>query len=117
MASTVKEKAYLTIKEQKTKSAFGTLKGKITMKLKEGFILRQIADTYIVVAIGEEAKKANVMITLNETGGFLWQKLSEGATEDELVSAILSEYEIDEATAKADVSAFIAKVKENDLLI
>ena len=86
------------------------------MKIKNGFILRQIADTYIVVAIGEEAKKANVMITLNETGGFLWEKLSEGATEEELVKAILDEYEIDEATAKKDVEAFIQKVKDNNLI-
>lgn len=86
------------------------------MKIKNGFILRQIADTYIVVAVGEEAKKANVMITLNETGGFLWEKLSEGATEEDLVKAILGEYEIDEATAKADVAAFVQKVKDNGLV-
>ena len=86
------------------------------MKIKNGFILRQIADTYIVVAVGEEAKKANVMITLNETGGFLWEKLSEGATEEDLVKAILDEYEIDEATAKTDVAAFVQKVKDNGLV-
>ncbi len=86
------------------------------MKIKSGFILRQIADTYIVVAIGEEAKKANVMITLNETGGFLWEKLTEGATEDELIGAILDTYEIDRATAEADVRAFIDKVRDNNLV-
>ncbi len=86
------------------------------MKIKTGFVLRKIADTYIVVAIGEEAKKANVMITLNETGGFLWEKLSEGADEKGLIDAILGEYEIDVETATADVKAFIQKVKENDLL-
>ncbi len=86
------------------------------MKIKSGFILRQIADTYIVVAVGEEAKKANVMITLNETGGFLWEKLAEGATQQELVEAILGNYEIDEETAKNDVAAFVKKVRENDLV-
>ncbi|MBP3579906.1 MAG: PqqD family protein [Clostridia bacterium] len=86
------------------------------MKIKDGLILRQIADTYIVVAIGEEAKKANVMITLNETGGFLWQKLSEGATEEELLRAVLNTYDIDEATAKADVEDFVKKVKNSGLV-
>jgi len=86
------------------------------MKIKEGFILRKIADTYIVVAVGEEAKKANVMITLNETGGFLWDKLSEGADEEGLVQAILDTYDIDADTAKSDVKAFVAKVKENNLV-
>ena len=87
------------------------------MKIKEGFILRQIADTYIVVAVGEEAKKANVMITLNETGGFLWEKLTQGATKEGLVDAILGEYDIDKATAEKDVDAFIGNVRDNKLLI
>ncbi len=86
------------------------------MKIKDGLILRQIADTYIVVAIGEQAKKANVMITLNETGGFLWQKLSEGSNEEELLRAILNTYDIDEATAKADVEDFVKKVKDSGLV-
>lgn len=86
------------------------------MKIKDGFILRQVADTYIVVAVGEEAKKANVMVTLNETGGFLWEKLTTGATEDELLEAILDTYEIDEETARADVNAFIEKVSDSNLI-
>ena len=87
------------------------------MKLKTGFVLRKVADTYVVVAIGAEAKKHNVMITLNETGALLWEKLSEGADEDSLVKAILEVYDIDEATAKADVNKFIEKIKGEDLII
>ena len=86
------------------------------MKIKNGFVLRKIADTYIVVAIGEEAKKANVMVTLNETGGFLWEKLSEGATEEQLVDALLENYDVDKALASTDVKAFIAKLSDNNLL-
>ena len=87
------------------------------MKLKTGFVLRKVADTYVVVAIGAEAKKHNVMITLNETGALLWEKLSEGADEGSLVKAILEVYDIDEATAKADVNKFIEKIKGEDLII
>ena len=86
------------------------------MKLKTGFVLRKVADTYVVVAIGAEAKKHNVMITLNETGSLLWEKLSEGADEKALTDAILEVYDIDEATAKADVLKFIDKVKSEGLL-
>ena len=86
------------------------------MKLKSGFILRKVADTYVVVAIGAEAKKHNVMITLNETGALLWEKLSEGADEKALVDAILEVYDIDEATASMDVTKFIDKVKSEGLI-
>ena len=86
------------------------------MKLKTGFVLRKVADTYVVVAIGAEAKKHNVMITLNETGALLWEKLSEGADEKALVDAILEVYDIDEATASMDVTKFIDKVKSEGLI-
>ncbi len=87
------------------------------MKLKDGFVLRKVADSYVVVAVGAEAKKHNVMITLNETGALLWEKLSEGAEKSDLVAAILEVYDIDEATAEADVERFIEKVNTEGLII
>lgn len=87
------------------------------MKLKEGFVLRKVADTFVVVAVGAEAKKHNVMITLNETGGLLWEKLMEGAEKKDLVNAILDVYDIDESTASADVDKFIDKISAEGLII
>lgn len=86
------------------------------MKLKSGFVLRKVADTYIVVAIGGEAKAANVMITLNETGALLWEKLSAGADRETLCDAMLEIYDIDRETAMSDVDAFIAKLEKENLL-
>ena len=87
------------------------------MKLKEGFVLRKVADTFVVVAVGAEAKKHNVMITLNETGGLLWEKLMEGAEKKDLVNAILDVYDIDESTASADVDKFIDKISAEGLIV
>ncbi|MBQ7399009.1 MAG: PqqD family protein [Clostridia bacterium] len=87
------------------------------MKLKDGFVLRKVADTYVVVAIGAQAKQHNVMITLNETGALLWEKLSSGADKKALVDAILEVYDIDEATASADVDGFIEKVSSENLIV
>ena len=81
------------------------------MKIKKGFIVRKIGGQSVAVAIGEMNKSFNGMIRLNETGKFLWDALSKGAEEDDLVSKILEEYEIDEATARADVKAFVEKLK------
>jgi sensor domain CHASE-containing protein len=86
------------------------------MKLKSGFVLRKVADTYVVVAVGAEAKKHNVMITLNETGRFLWEHLEKGATEEELVSALLGEYDVSEDDARESVSEFVEKLVKNGFL-
>ena len=85
------------------------------MKLKEGFILRTVAGETIVLPSGDELD-LNMMITLNDTGKFLWQQLENGAEMDELVAALLAEYDVDEATAKAGVERFVAKLNENGFL-
>ena len=81
------------------------------MKLKEGFILREIAGETVVLPAGNDLD-LNMMITLNETGKFLWQHLQQGADEDSLVAAVLEEYEIDEAGARKHVAAFVEKLNE-----
>ena len=86
------------------------------MKIKKNFILREIAGTYLVVAVGEAVKNFNAVINLNETGALLWKALEKGAEEEQLVSLIISEYEVEKEIAREDVSAFIQRLKEANLL-
>ena len=85
------------------------------MKIKEGFLLRKIAGQTVVLPTGGDLD-LNMMITLNDTGKVLWQKLEVGAEVDELVADLLKEYDVDEATARAGVERFIAKLNENGFL-
>lgn len=86
------------------------------MKIKEGFILRQVGDQTVVVAVGAASRDFNGIIRLNSTGKFLWEKLEQDITPEQLLCAMLDAYDIDEDTAKADISQFIAKLKGADLL-
>lgn len=85
------------------------------MKLKDGFILRDVAGQTVVLPSGEEMD-LNMMITLNDTGKFLWELLEAEKSEAELVSALLSEYDVDEATASDAVAGFVEKLAENGFL-
>ena len=85
------------------------------MKMKDGFLLRQVAGQTVVLPIGGDMD-LNLMITLNDTGAFLWGKLQEETDEAALVAALLAEYDVDEATAKQAVTAFLAKLNENGFL-
>lgn len=87
------------------------------MRIKDGFILRKVADSYIAVATGEESISFNAMVTTNETGAFLWEKLKNETTEEELLTAMLSEYDVDEQTAKADIAEFLGKLRDGKLLV
>lgn len=85
------------------------------MKLKNGFLLREVAGQKVVLPT-EGALDLNMMITLNDTGAFLWEKLQSETTEEALVAALLEEYDVDEATAQKSVAAFVKKLSENDFL-
>lgn len=86
------------------------------MKIKDGYILREVAGNNIVIAVGDEALNFNGIITINNAGTFLWKKLIDGATKEELLDAMLKEYDIDEKTAENDINEFINRLKQADLL-
>lgn len=86
------------------------------MKIKEGFVLKTVGDNHIVVPVGAQTVDFRAMITLNETGAFLWKLLTSGCDENGLKDALLAEYDVAAEIAAADVSAFVAKLRENDLL-
>lgn len=85
------------------------------MKLKSGFILRDVAGQTVVLPAGEDMD-LNMMITLNDTGKFLWQLLETERTDSDLVTALLNEYDVDEATAIAAVNGFVAELKKHEFL-
>lgn len=86
------------------------------MKIKEGFILREVAGSYLVVAVGKAVKEFGGVVNLNETGAFLWKLLEKSSTESEMVDALLSEYDVDRDTAEKDVKAFTDKLMEAKLV-
>lgn len=86
------------------------------MRIKEGYMLREAAGETVVVPFGEEALNFQGIISLNETGAFLWRQLEQGCEVDTLVKALLNEYEIDADTANDDVKDFVEKVKKAGVL-
>ncbi len=86
------------------------------MKIKNGFAKRNIAGLEIVVPVGENASRFNGMITLNETGSFFWDCLSQETTKQEVVDKVLEIYEVGREKAEADFDRFTAMLKENGLL-
>ena len=85
------------------------------MKLKDGFFMRKVAGQTVVLP-GGDALDLNMMITLNETGAFLWERMSEETSVETLVAALLGEYDVDEKTAQEAVEAFVKKLSDHGFL-
>jgi hypothetical protein len=82
------------------------------MQINQDFTIQKVGGSYVAVAVGETSKKFHGMIRLNETGAFLWKRMAErDITEEELVDALLAEYEIDRNTAAEDVRRMIESLR------
>lgn len=84
------------------------------MKIKEGYRLRKVGSNSIVVALG--GINFTGLITINETGTFIWKMLENGAETDEIVTALANECGVSAEDIKGEVSDFIEKLKGADLV-
>lgn len=86
------------------------------MKIKDGFMLRQFGEDYIVVAVGDDAEDFNKLITLNSVGAYIYNLLNNDMTYEEIVSAVLEKYEADRKTVENDINIFLADAKKAGLI-
>ena len=75
------------------------------------FIKRKIATQYVIVAVGAATKRFNGMISVNETGSFIWDARESDISMDELVGRITEHYEVDADTARAHATDFVNTLK------
>ena len=78
------------------------------MKIKEGFVLRQVASNWVVLPVGQASVNFNGIISLNESGVLLWHALENGGDREALADALLDEYEVSRDVALADVDEFLS---------
>jgi hypothetical protein len=60
--------------------------------------------------------RSSTYLAVSRSGAALWPALVDGATRDELVAGLLDRFVVDEATAAADVDAFVQALRDQDLL-
>ncbi len=77
------------------------------MKQNPDFLLRTVADTLVLVPVGEASRKFPGMISMNPTSAFLWERLAEDQTVDSLTRALLDKYDVNEEKAREDVQGFL----------
>jgi hypothetical protein len=82
------------------------------MKIKDGFVLRQVADTWVVMPLGQQSLDFNGMLTLNETGALLWKALEKGGDREAMAEVLTAEYEVTKEAALQDVDVFLLKLQE-----
>lgn len=80
------------------------------MRVKENYVLRQIAETWVVLPLAEETVNFSGMLTLNDSGAMLWKLLEKESDRKALVNALTSEYTVSDEQAANDVDEFLDKL-------
>ena len=86
------------------------------MKRKKDFIMQNVGGENLLVPLGDQVMDLNGLITLNDTAACVWELLAEDCTVDELAAAVAAQFEVDEATARADVQVFLDEIGQLGLL-
>ncbi|MDD7462616.1 MAG: PqqD family protein [Prevotella sp.] len=87
------------------------------MKIKKGFNLRNVCGEQVLVAEGKENIDFSNLISMNESSAYLWESIGDREfTVEYLVEQLLKEYEVDQATAQADVQALVQQWKEAEII-
>ncbi len=108
--------------EEESKALYSALKKQCylkeerDMKAKPGFVLRNIVDEFILMPTGDNIGKFNGTVLLNEVSAFVWEKLQSPVSKDDLLKAILDEFEVEKAVAAADLDALLMKLKEYNVI-
>lgn len=81
------------------------------MKLKKGFVVREVGGKQIAVATGEASRVFNGMITLNGSAHIIWDALSAGTDMNGIVAALTDTYDVTAEKARADAESFVEKLR------
>lgn len=86
------------------------------MKALDGFVLRNIMGDNILSPTGNRMKDFKATVVMNGLSAFVWGKLQTETTKEELLDAILSEYDVDHDTAAKDLEELLAKFRSYGII-
>lgn len=86
------------------------------MNIKREFVMREIAGETVLVPVGTSSLDMNGLAVINEVGTRLWELLPDAEDVDDLVTAIMEEYDADEETVRADIEEFLQKLERHGIV-
>ena len=82
------------------------------MKARPGFVLRDVVGEKILMPTGDTIGQFNGTVLLNDIAAFVWQQLQNPVSRDDLLQAVLDEYEVEENVAAADLDNLLQTFEE-----
>ena len=82
------------------------------MLLKNAFIFKEIGEEGMLIPIVGGNVNASKIFNLNETGTYIIKKLMDDVEIEDIIKAMLDEYQVDRKTLESDLNEFIKELKK-----
>lgn len=92
------------------------LEEKTDMVAKKGFVLRNVVDEHILMPTGDNIGIFGGSVVMNEVSAFVWEKLQNPISRDDLLQAVLDEFEVEKNVAEADLDTLLTTLKEYSVI-
>ncbi len=90
----------------------------VRYKTRQGIVLTQIAGEYILVAAKALTGTCPYVTQINDSSAFLWERMKNSASEEELLEAVMEEYEIDDPEElRTIIPSFLEEMNAKGYLI
>ena len=83
----------------------------IKMTRKGDFVLRRLADEYVLIPYGATTEKMNQVLTLSETAAFIYEQTGDAASAEEIAERLGKAYDVPAEEVQEDVSAVLKRIK------
>lgn len=86
------------------------------LKINDNYTIMTVVDTAVVIGKNANAYMPYTLMSLNDTGVFLWKLLENGTDEESLIKSLEENYSLTHEKAQADAAAFLRQLREKNLL-
>ena len=86
------------------------------MIIKKELIKRAVGNETVLIPVGRTLLENNGLFMMNELASFIWDLLPGAETEEDILRAVLAEYEVSEQKARKDIGLFLDKLRKLDII-
>jgi Coenzyme PQQ synthesis protein D (PqqD) len=87
-----------------------------TIQVKGKVVLRRLGEDCLLVPVSGMAAQENCVFPVNETGVFIWERLSTGQSVDSIVQAMTESFNVSAEAAASDCQSFVNELLSQHLL-
>lgn len=87
------------------------------MKTNRSYKYREIAGGYYLIPTGKAAEKSVIPLELTETAAWIWTRIEQGASQEDIIPLMVEEYDIDIVHAQKAVNQFVKVLLDQDMIM